>query len=92
VAFTSASTLVFVSSKVTTTRFFSYSTFIFETPETFSSAFFTVIGHAGQVMPGTFQVTVLGVGQAGAVKAIMTTTAAIEFFRFFISVPSFGGT
>src|SRR5258708_21145462 len=34
-------------------------------PPTFSSAFFTVIGHAAHVMPVTFKVTVLGEAQAG---------------------------
>ena len=60
--------LVFASSKVTRTCFFSNRTSTFETPGTFSSAFFTVIGHAAQVMPETFKVTVCGDAQADAVN------------------------
>jgi hypothetical protein len=58
-----------------------------ETPETCSRAFFTVIGHAAQVIPETFRVTVLGEAQAGTVKTSMAAAAAIEFFRFFITIP-----
>src|SRR5713101_733056 len=75
---------VFASSKVTTTCFFSYCTSIFETPDTFSSAFFTVIGQAAQVMPETFKVTVLGDAQAGAVSTSTATTATSMAFRFFM--------
>jgi hypothetical protein len=65
--------LVFASSKVTRTCFLSNRTSTFETPTTLSSAFFTVIGHAAQLMPETFKVTVLGDAQAGAANMSATT-------------------
>src|SRR5229473_2948824 len=87
VAFTRASVFVFASSKVTRTCFFSNRTSTLETPGTFSSAFFTVIGHAGQVMPETFKVTVWGDAQAEATNASAPTTAASAVLRFFITTP-----
>ncbi len=48
---------------------------------------FTVIGHAGQVMPETFNVTVCGDAQAGALNTSAVTTLAIKVFIFFISIP-----
>jgi len=77
--------LVFESSKVTTTCFLSYSTSICETPGTLWSAFYTVIGHASQVIPETFRVTVLGDAQAVAVRATIEANAAIRALKFFIA-------
>jgi hypothetical protein len=38
-------------------------------------------------MPETIKDTVLGDAQAGAVKASMATSAAIEFLKFFMTIP-----
>src|SRR5216684_6416766 len=85
VAFTSASVLVFALSKVTRTCFFSNRTSTFETPGTFSRAFFTVIGHAGQVMPETFKVTVWGDAQAEASNTSEAITTASRILIVFIT-------
>ena len=53
----------------------------------FSRAFFTVIGHAGQVMPETFRVTTCGEAQAGPTHASATITAARALLIFFMTTP-----
>jgi len=45
------------------------------------------MGHAAQVMPETFKVTVLGDGQAGAINTSAARRAASKIFIFFITTP-----
>ncbi|OFZ68744.1 MAG: hypothetical protein A2Z01_07215 [Betaproteobacteria bacterium RBG_16_58_11] len=59
------------------------STFAFFTPSTFSSAFFTVIGHTGQSIPGTDRVIVCTAASAALLTSASTMLAII--FRIFIS-------
>src|SRR5260370_14498383 len=81
--------LIDASTNVTRTCIYANWTTTSKRPGTFSSAFFTVIGHASQVIPWTFNVTVLGAAHAEAVKTSMANTVAMEIFRFFIAIPSF---
>src|SRR5216684_3565151 len=79
VAFTRALVSVFSSSKVTRASFFSYDTSTLDTPLTLFKAFLIVIGQAGQVIPGTFRVTVFDAAQAGAERAARQITAMANF-------------
>src|SRR5581483_398851 len=74
VAFTRALVSVLASSKVTTACFFSYLTSTLETPCTLLSAFLTVMGQVGQVIPGTFRVTVFVAAQTDVDIAAMNTS------------------
>jgi hypothetical protein len=46
-----------------------------------------VIGHAAQVMPETFKVTVCGDAQVDAVNTSEVVTPASKVFIFFITIP-----
>jgi hypothetical protein len=50
-----------------------------DTPLTLFKAFLIVIGQAGQVIPGTFRVTVFDAAQAEAERAVRQITAMADF-------------
>jgi hypothetical protein len=50
------------------------------TPLTLVSAFFTVMGQTGQVMPGTARVTVWSAGQTGDASMDNAAASASDFF------------
>src|SRR3569833_2113073 len=87
VASVSFSTLVFASSKVTTASCLSRLTSVFVTPSTWVSAFLTVIGQAGQFMPGTDNVTVRVAAQAGVKDEVMMAARARQGNGFFMLIP-----
>src|SRR6266849_5495892 len=89
VAFTRALVSVFSSSKVTRASFFSYDTSTLDTPLTLFKAFLIVMGQAGQVIPGTFRVTVFDAAQAGAERAARQITAMADFSLVIAKFPSF---
>lgn len=86
VAFISALVSVFASSNVTTASFFSYRTSTLETPSTLFSAFLTVMGQVGHVIPGTFRVTVFDAAQPQAVSKVRLKTR-VQNCRFFKANP-----